>query len=222
MADEGYYRSDGRQNSGTALQYGGGNVYIFSGTSFLQIYPREISQTINNSSFGGFTTSTYRTIGGWRDCAYQGVKSVGYSKTKLRLCYGHIVPSSIPRYNNLISVDYVKIGFRPHRCGWSSISRDLVFRVGLDGRNIPAMEGEYRFSLGAQQDRNYQTAEGYAGSDLANLFHILITKGNRLMLYNGETTLASPTYDDGSGYGSRNYAAIETFEVKEIRLRYQP
>ena len=39
MADEGYYRSDGRQNSGTALQYGGGNVYIFSGTSFLQIYP---------------------------------------------------------------------------------------------------------------------------------------------------------------------------------------
>ena len=51
MADEGYYRSDGRQNSGTALQYGGGNVYIFSGTSFLQIYPREISQTINNSSF---------------------------------------------------------------------------------------------------------------------------------------------------------------------------
>ena len=52
MADEGYYRSDGRQNSGTALQYGGGNVYIFSGTSFLQIYPREISQTINNMNNG--------------------------------------------------------------------------------------------------------------------------------------------------------------------------
>lgn len=222
MADEGYYRSDGIQNSGTALTVNNQNVYIFTGTGFMQIYPREISQTISNSNFGGFTTSTYRSTGDWRDCAYQGVKSVGYNKNRLRICYGHIVPSSIPRYNNLIAVDYVRIGFQPHRCGWSSISRDLVFRVGLNGNNIPPMEGEYRFSLGARQDRNYQRAEGGAGSSLANLMYILINRGNRLILYNGETTLASPVYDDGSGYGSRDYAAIETFTIEELRLRYQP
>ena len=85
MADEGYYRSDGIQNSGTALTVNNQNVYIFTGTGFMQIYPREISQTISNSNFGGFTTSTYRSTGDWRDCAYQGVKSVGYNKNRLRI-----------------------------------------------------------------------------------------------------------------------------------------
>ena len=220
MADEkGFYNKNGIQNSGTGLKREG-NCYIYNKDK--QIYPREISVTINNANFGGFTTSTYRTIGGWRNYAYQGVKSVGYNKNKLRICYGHIVPNSIPKYNNIIAIDYVKIGFQPNHCGWSSISRDLVFRVGLDGNNIPAMEGEYRFSLGAQQDNSYQETDGNANSSLAKLIYILMTKGNRLMLYNGETTLASPTYDDGSGYGSRGYAAIKSFEIKEIKLRYQP
>lgn len=223
MANEGYYRSDGLQNSGTALTENNQNVYIFTGTDFKQIYPREISQTIDGNSFGGgFGCRTYRTTGGWRDCAYQGVKSVGYSYTNLRICYGHITPNSIPRYKNLVSVDYVKIGFQPHSCGWSSISRDLVFHVALNGSDTPPMEGEYRFNLGAGQDTKYQTAEGGAGSSLANLIHILISKGSKLILYNGETTLASPVYSDGTGYGSRDYAAIENFEIKEIRLKYRP
>lgn len=221
MADEGYYRSDGIQDSGTALTANKQNVYMFTGTSFKQIYPREISKTINNSSFGGFTTSTYRNTGDWRDCAYQGVKSIGYSSS-VRICYGHIVPSSIPRYDKLIAVDYVKIGFQPHQCGWSSISRDLVFNVGLSNASIPPMKGKYVYKLGARQDTKYQTATGDADSDLANLMYILLTEGERLILYNGEKTLASPTYDDGSGYGSRNYAAIETFKIEELRLRYQP
>lgn len=221
MSNEGYYRSDGIQDSGTAVTAKNQNVYMFSGTDFKQIYPREVSQTITNSSFGKFSISSYMTIGYWRDCAYQGVKSIGYSSDTYRL-YGHIVPSSIPKYKNLIAVDYVRIGFQPHQCGWSSINRDLVFNVGLNGADIPNMKGKYKYNLKAGQDTRYQTDEGGAGSDLADLMYILLTEGNRLVLYNGETTLASPVYDDGSGYGSRNYAAIETFEIKELRLRYQP
>ena len=138
-------------------------------------------------------------------------------------CYGHIVPSSIPRYNNLLSVDYVKIGFQPHSCGQHALTRGLVFRVGLTGDAQPPMEGQYTYNLGVRQDKIYQTAEGWAGSDLANLFHILISRGNRLMLYNGESSVdTSASYWDGTGYGSRNYAAIESFEVLELRLRYQP
>lgn len=221
MANEGFYRSDGIQDSGTALTANKKNVYIFSGTSFKQIYPREITKTIGNSSFGGFTTSTYRSTGDWRDCAYQGVKSVGYT-SRIRICYGHIVPSSIPKYKNLIAVDYVKIGFKPHHCGWSSISRNLVFNVGLSNASTPPMKGKYTYKLRAGQDTKYQTAVGEAGSDLAKLMYIFLTEGKRLILYNGETSLASPTYNDGTGYGSKNYAAIETFKIEEIRLRYQP
>lgn len=222
MAEEGYYRKDGIQNSGTALTVGNQNVYIYTGRNFTQIYPREISQTINNNNFGGFATSTYRTVGGWYHCAYQGAKSVNKT-TSIRICYGHIAPSVIPRYENLISVDYVKIGFQPHSCGQHGINRDLVFHVGLNGDNIPPMEGEYRYTLKAGQDKIYQEAEGGANSALANLMHILITKGNRLILHNGETTVdRSASYWDGSGYGSKNYAAIESFEIKEIRLKYRP
>lgn len=223
MANEGYYRSDGLQNSGTALTAGNQNVYMFTGTDFRQIYPREISQTVGSNSFGGgFGCRTYRPSYGWRDCAYQGVKSVGYSYTKLKICYGHITPNSIPRYKNLIAVDYVKVGFQPHSCGWSSMSRDLVFHVALNNDDVPTMKGEYRYTLGASQDTKYQTIEGNAGSSLANLIYTLIKEGTKLILYNGETSLASPVYSDGTGYGSRDYAAIESFDIKEIRLRYQP
>ena len=222
MADEGYYRSDGIQNSGTALMAGNQNVYIYTGTNFMQIYPREISATLSNGNFGGFTTSTYRNIGGWRDCAYQGAKSVGKTSS-VRICYGHLIPSTIPRYDNLISVDYVKIGFQPHSCGQHGTTRDLVFHVGLDGGNIPQMEAEYRYTLGVRQDTTYQIAEGSAGSALANLMHVLIARGNRLILYNGETTVnKSAAYWDGSGYGSNDYAAIKSFEILEIRLKYRP
>lgn len=222
MAGEGYYRSDGLQNSGTALTIGNQNVYMFTGTNFMQIYPREIPQTLDNNNFGGFSCQTYRSTGSWRDCAYQGAKSIGYSSSNM-ICYGHIIPSSVPRYNHLLSVEYVRIGFQPHHCGQHGLSRDLVFRVGLNGDAEPPMDGSYTYTLGVRQDQTYQTAEGYAGSALANLFYTLITRGNRLMLYNGETTVdKSASYWDGTGYGSRNYAAIESFEVQELRLKYQP
>lgn len=219
MAVGGFYRSDGLQNSGTAIRYGNENAYIYNSSG--QIYPREVSQTLDSNSFGGgFGCRTYRTVGGWRDCAYQGVKSVGYS-SQIRICYGHITPNNIPRYKNLISVDYVKVRFKAHHCGWSSISRDLVFRVATDDNAIPNMKGEYRYSLGAGQDTSYQTAEAYSGG-LTDLMYILLTEGKKLMLYNGETTLASPIYNDGTGYGSKNYAAIESFEIQEMRLKYRP
>lgn len=222
----GYYRSDGIQNTGTALRQNNVNAYIYSGTNFTQIYPREQTKTLSNNDFGSFSLRTFRPNGyGWRDCAYQGVKSNGYSTYNPKICYGHITPSAVPRISNLISVESVEIEFKPHKCGWSSRNRTLVFRVALDGNNQPAMgSSKYEYTLAAGTD-GYQklTASGGAGSALANLMYELLTKGTKLMLWNGETSVVTnPDYDDGTGWGSVNYAAIETFKITSLKVKYRP
>lgn len=159
---------------------------------------------------------------GTRDCAYQGAKSVGYSSS-VRICYGHIKPSSIPKINNLISVESVKISFRPHICGQDKADRTLVFRVALDNNEVPSMTGTFNYTLRGGVGTTVQTVTGGSGSDLAQLIYTFLTQGKQLMLYNGETSIVrNPTYYDGSGYGSRNYAAIETFSIDSLSVKYRP
>lgn len=221
----GYYRSDGIQNSGTAIRRRNGaneNVEIYNSSG--KIYPREKSETIYSGSFGGFTLRTYRTIGGNRQgVAYQGAKSVSKTDLRVRVCYGHIKPSSIPRYDTLVAVDYVKIGFQAHSCGQHNVDRTLIFRVATNSNDIPEMKEEFKYVMGAGTDKSYHEVESNANNNLTNLIYTFLKEGQELILNNGETTIDKNTsYFDGSGYGSRNYASIESFEIKEIRLRYRP
>lgn len=229
MADEGYYRSDGIQNSGTALT-SNGNVYIFTGTSFMQIYPREVSATLDNSSFGGgWDLITYRkkkdgSSYGSRTPAFQGLKSIGKTKSNWYISCGHITPNNIPRYNNLISVDYVRISFKPHHCGIHSIDRVLSFNVKKNNENFPPLTARAEIDLYAQTDtksRLYANSDDYPA--LKNMIYHLLTEGTGLCLHNDETSIAGDyIYQDSTGYGSRNYVAIEKFYIEEVRLKYRP
>ena len=183
-----------------------------------------MSATFSSGDFGNFALSTYRTIGGYRTCAYQGAKSSTSSKTSSpRICYGHIVPDRIPRVGNLLRVEYCKIKYKAHRCGIHSINRTLAFNVCTDNGDIPNMIHRLEYSLPAQGDGGTYTQEGWTGSALCNFMYDFLTRGTMLCLYNGETTYeASQSYYDGTGYGSKNYAAIETFEIVEMRIVYQP
>ena len=94
MADEkGFYRSDGIQNSGTALKHGDVNTEIYNSGG--KIYPRQVTETFNidSSSVGGFTLTTVRegnnsnaSNGSWK----AGVKQGYYycSKTTANWAYG--------------------------------------------------------------------------------------------------------------------------------------
>ena len=145
-SDYGYYRSDGIQNSGTALRYGNGNAYIYNNAG--QIYPREMSKSYSSGDFGNFTLSTYRTIGGYRTCAYQGAKSsTSSSSSSARICYGHIVPDAIPRVKNLLRVEYCKIEYKAHSCGIHSIDRTLSFNVCTNNNDIPDMPWKFLLSI---------------------------------------------------------------------------
>ena len=106
------WRSDGEQKSGTALRYGYGNVYIYNQSG--QIYPKEVTESLGNGSFGGFGGTGYRNKAGSDSYyqyggAFQGAKSASRTDRRMRQCWGFFRPSGIPRYNNLIRVDYVRI-----------------------------------------------------------------------------------------------------------------
>lgn len=106
------WRSDGEQKSGTALRYGYGNAYIYNQSG--QIYPKEVTQSLGNNSFGGFSGTGYRNNAGSDSYyqyggAFQGAKSVSKSDRRMRQCWGFFRPSGIPRYSNLVRVDYVRI-----------------------------------------------------------------------------------------------------------------
>lgn len=72
-ADSGYYRSDGIQNSGTALNSKKTDVTIYSGSK--KIYPRKIEQDVNipTSTVGNCTLKTaFSEYSNWVDGAKQG------------------------------------------------------------------------------------------------------------------------------------------------------
>lgn len=183
-----------------------------------------MSKSYSSGDFGNFTLSTYRTIGGYRTCAYQGAKSsTSSSSSSARICYGHIVPDAIPRVKNLLRVEYCKIEYKAHSCGIHSIDRTLSFNVCTNNNDIPDMIRRIGFTLPKQGDSKTYTQEGWTGSELCNFMYDFLTRGTMLCLYNGETTYEkSQSYYDGTGYGSKNYAAIESFKIVEMRIVYQP
>lgn len=226
MAGEGYYRSDGLQNSGTALQYGGGNVYIFSGANFLQIYPREVVETLGGGSFGTWNLTLYQgSPRNWSQSgvAKQGAKSIGTTTRRGYECYGHIAPTNIPRYNNLLSVEYVKIRYKRNGGqGIASSNRTISFNVCTDRNNIPNMIYRANIPFPAGSSKVFLERDSNQNPELNTLFYHLIRSGQELCIFNGETELQMIRYEDGTGYGSLNYLGILAFEVMEIRLKYQP
>ena len=226
MAGEGYYRSDGLQNSGTALTVNNQNVYMFTGTNFMQIYPREIVQTLNNGSFGTWSLSTYRvpyynnSSGG---TAKQGAKSISARDRRGNEQYGHIIPSYIPRYNNLLSVEYVKIRcLRNGGQGIASSNRTISFNVCTNNNKIPNMIYRANIPFPSGGAIEWIERDSNQSPELNTLFYHLIREGTELCLYNGETELVMIRYEDGTGWGSRNYLGIKGFEVMELRVKYQP
>lgn len=232
MAEAGFYTKDGIQNSGTALMKDKKDTTIYMGKNEDIVYPRIQEKEIAGSKFGGFTLHTYRNSGyGTRSgVAYQGSKSNGNTrdKTKYHESWGHITPSKVPSISGFIEVTYVEAKFSPHACGAHSESRNLIFNVASN-----AVSGEpdlingttYSYTLAGGDDSKSSISISGSGANnnLCKLFTKLIKSGKELVLYNGETGFVTdPQYSDGTGYGSPDYAAIDSFSVTKIKVKYQP
>ena len=78
--------------------------------------------------------------------------------------------------------------------------------------------------LGANQDTVRQNnIDSNSYPNLIPLFEEMLRNGVGLCLKNDETALdLVSAYYDGTGYGSKNYAAISEFRVEELRVKYQP
>jgi len=51
----------------------------------------------------------------------------------------------------------------------------------------------------------------------------LISDGTGLCFHNDQTFIEGDyIYEDSTGYGSKNYAAIKGFNIEEVRLKYRP
>lgn len=120
MATGGYYRSDGIQNSGTALKHGNVNTEIYNSSG--KIYPRQITSSFTASTpTGGYICQTCRSgynsnyeKGTWRtDKAYQGFYN-NYDGQSCKSC-GHFFSADSQKINigggNILNfkITYVKI-----------------------------------------------------------------------------------------------------------------
>lgn len=66
------------------------------------------------------------------------------------------------------------------------------------------------------------TVDSNSYGDLRGMFEDFIRNGKNIVTYNGETTINSANYSDGTGYGSNNYMGFTSFSVDELRLTYIP
>lgn len=239
MAEAGYYRSDGIQSSGTAITSNKDNVSIWVGGS--KVYPRESTKTVSGSKFGGFALSSYRKVQGGSGTvspnpksgvAYQGAKSLYSSKWKPYYeSWGFIKPASKPSdisaFKGIIEVLYVEGSYKPHRCGVHDIDRTLKFKITSDSKNNTEptlLSNTWSLTLKKNKDSassiSFHSTDGDANDSLNKFFTKFIKEGRQIVLYNGENTKYDASYSDRTGWGSKNYAAIETFKINKIKIRY--
>lgn len=238
---DGYYRKNGIQNTGTAIKKGKSDICIYmppynKDQKKTQVYPRELEKTISGNKFGSFTLITYRdnNYGTRSGVAYQGAKSNSTTfptkNSQIHESWGQIKPSSIPTIDGLIAVTEVSAKFKPHSCGLHGYSRDLIFNVGNTNNTSqkPSLISgtTYTYTLAKNSDSlsSIDISGSGENNDLCKLIYKLLTSGNELVLYNGEDVddMSNPKYSDGTGYGSRNYAAIDSFTINSIKVKYQP
>lgn len=232
-SDYGYYRSDGRQDSGTALRQDG-NAYIFNSAG--QIFPRQITekditfsggdqsylhQTCRSGYNGSFEKSTWRT-----DKAYQGYYKGSEGKSEQAV--GHFFSSSDTKVsaggNNVISfkVTYVKIEMHRGGGGWN---RGYAGEGHLRFSNLvnSYKNGQYRgmrfsdIDMGLVEGHDYvfdippiggsTTIEGREGSSICNFIQDFMNNpsAKSLALYNGESS------GQGGKSFSYHYAAFDSF-----------
>lgn len=224
LADQYYWRSDGRQISGTAKRQNG-NAYIYNSAG--QIFPREITVTLGSGDFGGGSCDvrTYRTgndnrNNSWRDKAFQGAKSQTTNFNLVHYCWGHITPPAQKRINNA-GLEVLGVSIRCHTDGnvGRRATKTLEFHVGLSNDPVPALEGTYYYTLDDSYAHDFYLDDN---SSLRELMKIYLQRGACFMLHNGETSLAGVRYNDGSGYGSMNYAAITSFVIESVTVKYIP
>lgn len=239
MATGGYYRSDGLQNSGTALRYGYGNAYIYNSSG--QIYPRQVTE--NNIAFSGsgqsYLHQTCRSgynssveKGAWRtDKAYQGYYkgSEGHSQQAV----GHFFSSDGTKINlgsgNIVrfEVTYVKIVMHRGAGGWnrgysneghlrfsnlSSSYKNGTFRGARFSDIDMNLINSHDYVFDIPSVGNSVTIEGGAGSGICNFIRDFINTSNAksLAIYNGESS------GQGGYEFSYHYAAFDSFSM-EVR-----
>ena len=234
-SDYGYYRSDGIQNSGTALRQNG-NAYIYNSAG--QIYPRQVTQTditfcdtskaflhqtCRSGYNGSFEKSAWRT-----DKAYQGYYNGSQGRSEQAV--GHFFSSdgskiSVGGSNVLgFEITYVKIVMHRGSGGWN---RGYSGQGHLRFSNLSSSykNGEYRgmrfsdINMDVVNGHDYifdipaiggtTTIEGGAGSGICNFIRDFINDSNAqcLALYNGENK------GEGGYSFSYHYAAFDSFEM---------
>lgn len=238
MAEEaGYYRSDGIQNTGTALNRNG-NVEIWNSSA--KIYPRQITET--NVTFGssskqylhqtcrsGYNSSVEK--GAWRtDKAYQGYYN-GSQGSSEQAC-GHFFSSDGNKISvgsgNIIDfeVTYVKIVMHRGAGGWntgysgeghlrfsnlSSCYKDGVYRGARFSDIDMSLVTSHDYVFDIPAIGNSVTIEGSGASNsLCKFIKDFISNSSAkcLAIYNGENS------GQGGYPFSYHYAAFDSFSME--------
>lgn len=242
-SDYGYYRSDGIQNSGTALRYGGGNAYIFNSAG--QIYPRQVTETnvsfcspskqfLHQTCRNGYNGSGEKQS--WRtDKAYQGY----YKGSEGSSCQavGHFFSSDGTKIGigsgNILGfeVTYVKIVMHRGGGGWnrgysneghlrfsnlSSSYKNGVYRgMRFSDINMDVVRGhDYIFDI-PEVGSSVTIEESGSDQPLCRFIRDFIADSNAqsLALYNGED------HKEGGYDFSYHYAAFDSFELTVVGNR---
>ena len=229
-SDYGYYRSDGIQNSGTALRKNG-NAYIYNKAG--QIYPRQVTENFSFPEVGStYVCNTLRSgynldgaKGSWRtDKAYQGYYKGNEGKSQ-QACGHFFSPNGLKPSvggNNVLdfNITYVKITINREKGGyWSSdVTGHLRFsNLSSHYKNGIATRARWEdLDLNLVQSHDYPFHwKGYGkgntviedrGGDLCRFIKDFLSNSSAqcLALFNGE--------DSPSPY-SRGYASCSYFNL---------
>lgn len=239
-SDYGYYRSDGIQNSGTALRQGNVNAYIYNSAG--QIYPRQVSegfsfseksggydcQTLRSGYNGSFEKSSWRT-----DKAYQGFYA-GSEGTSRQAC-GHFfspdgVKPNVGGGNVLdFNVTYVKITINRAKGGY--YNNNTTGHLRFSNLSSSYKNGEFRGMRWGDLDMNLINGHDYSftwlkygnntvvedrGGALCSFIKDFLTNSSAksLAIYNGESS-PSPY---SSGYASCTYFNLYIEGTKTVQL----
>jgi len=244
MATGAYYRSDGIQNSGTAIRRRNGvneNVEIHNSSG--KIYPRQVVESFTASTpTGGYLCHTCRSgynlnseKGTWRtDKAYQGY----YKGSEGASCHavGHFFPADGCKINigggKILgfTVTYVKIVINRTRGGYSgstitgklrqsnliSSFKNGVYR-GMRYSDVVLNGAEFVFSWNPI-GQNTVLESSDQNSDLCKFIQTFLSDSsvNSICLFNGEGSAGGADYS--KNYGSCNSFTIEIKGNKTIQL----
>jgi hypothetical protein len=236
-SDYGYYRSDGIQNSGTALRQGNGNAYIYNSAG--QIYPRQVTETdvtfadsgkqyLHQTCRSGYNGSNEKSA--WRtDKAYQGYYNGSQGSSEQAV--GHFFSSDGTKISvgdgNVtdFEVTYVKIVMHRGTGGWNK-GYSGEGHLRFSNLSSSYKNGEYRGMRYSDIDMDLVNGYDYvfdipaigssvtiersgSGDALCQFIKNFINNSSAqsLALYNGENA-------GQGGYAfSYHYAAFDSFEI---------